>query len=174
MSDSNGSIAGEDRSIDDDAFSCKGPTISFKGVSVTIPYADRSSHLIHAMSGQIDWGRLTAVVGGTGSGKSTLLHVLSGELTSTSSATIHGDVLYNHHPVDTRLHGWQRCGYVGAMDIHYRDLTVREVLTFAMQLRCLLPLPRVKVKRNVDTVVDLTLLSEYMHTHTPSLSPAYL
>jgi hypothetical protein len=31
---------------------------------------------------------------------------------------------------------WQRCGLVEATDAQYRDITVEEVIAYAMKLRC--------------------------------------
>ena len=71
------------------------------------------------------------------SGKSTLLQVLAGVPVSTSTrvtGTMHLDGV--PHATNSKK-PWQLCGYVGPIDELFEDLTVSEIVTYAMQLRCL-------------------------------------
>lgn len=141
----------------------KGPTVTFKKLSMSVP--DKSSpegmkKVLHEMSGQFDWGRLTLIMGSEGAGKSSLLSILGGELCDTSSASVHGVVQYDGKPIDFSVAGWRRCGFVEATDLHYRDITVREVIYYAMMLRCNSRRALKMVDENILQALELVQLTE--------------
>lgn len=98
-------------------------------------------------------------MGADKAGKSSLLNVLGGQFIGTSSQ-ISGQVLYDNCPFDTHLQPWQRCAFVEALDEHFRDLTVSDTLTFAMQLRCLDQTGFLSVDLNVKRTLELLKLTE--------------
>jgi ABC-type multidrug transport system ATPase subunit len=138
-----------------------GPTVMFKDITYRVP--DRASPMGHKtilnrVSGQFDWGKLSMIMGAAESGKSSLLRIIAGETGTGSQVT--GKILFNNLSPDPAVPLWQRCGLVAADSEHMRDLTVREVLTFAMRLRCLNRLGLKVVEENVKTTVEILHLSE--------------
>lgn len=74
-------------------------------------------------------------MGAEGAGKSSLLHIIGGQKLS-SGAEISGKVFLNDRSLDGgREKAWQKCAFVEALDSHYRDLTVGEVVQYALELR---------------------------------------
>jgi ABC-type multidrug transport system ATPase subunit len=141
----------------------KGPTVTFKKLSMSVP--DKTSpegmkKVLHEMSGQFDWGRLTLIMGTEGAGKSSLLSILGGELRNTSSASVRGVVQYDGKPIDFSVAGWRRCGFVEATDLHYRDITVQEVIYYAMMLRCNSRRALAMVDENIKQALELVQLVE--------------
>ncbi len=138
-----------------------GPTVMFKDITYRVP--DRLSPMGHKtilsrVSGQFDWGKLSMIMGAAESGKSSLLRIIAGETGSGSQVT--GKILFNNLSPDPTVPLWQRCGLVAVENEHMRDLTVREVLTFAMKLRCLNRLGLSVVAENVQKTVEILHLEE--------------
>lgn len=138
-----------------------GPTVMFKDITYRVP--DRKSPVgyrtvLNRVSGQFDWGKLSVIMGAAESGKSSLLRIVAGETGSGTQVT--GKILFNNLSPDPTVPLWARCGLVGAHDEQLRDLTVREVLTFAMQLRCYNRLGLKVVDENVNTTIDILHLAE--------------
>jgi ABC-type multidrug transport system ATPase subunit len=109
---------------------------------------------------RFEWGKLGAIIGADGSGKSSLLSVLGGQYVGTT-CMISGQVYYNNNLLsENQLLPWQRCAYVESLDEHFRDLTVKEILDYAMQLRCLEVGELKSVDINVSRTLDLLQLTE--------------
>lgn len=84
---------------------------------------------------RFEWGKLSAILGAEGAGKSSLLHIIGGQKLS-AGAEISGKVYYNEKSMDEgREKAWQKCAFVEALDNHFRDLTVSEVVSYALELR---------------------------------------
>jgi hypothetical protein len=140
----------------------RGPMVSFRNVTYRVP--DRKSpmgyrNILNDVTGRFDWGRLGAIMGAEMAGKSSLLNVLGGQYHGTASE-ISGQVLYDGVPINTKLFPWQRCAYVEALDEHFRDLTVLQILTYAMQLRCVNMVGLLSVDLNVKRTIELLKLTE--------------
>ena len=87
--------------------------------------------ILDAVSLPIEPGQLVALVGGSGAGKSTLMKTLLG-----LDATTQGIVYINGYPLRAHYNLYRmQLGYVPQDDIIHRELTVKEVLRFAAQLR---------------------------------------
>ncbi|RYG69056.1 ATP-binding cassette domain-containing protein [archaeon] len=139
----------------------RGPTVAFKDVNFRV--LDKESPggyrtVLSRVSGQFDWGKLSCVMGSTGSGKSSLLHVLAGDV--PMGAEIGGSIYFNEKKPDPSQLLWQRCGFVPIANEHLRDLTVREVVRFAMLLRCYNSLGLSVVEENVDKTIQILSLTE--------------
>jgi ABC-type multidrug transport system ATPase subunit len=135
----------------------RGPNVTFKKLCYRV--SDRKSpfgykHVLHPMNGRFEWGKLSAIMGAPGSGKSSLLHVLGGQMLGTA-ADIGGSIFFDDKPLDVSLLPWQHCAFVENIDEHYRDLTVRDVLTYAMQLRTIDLAGAKFVEENVVSALDL-------------------
>lgn len=106
----------------------------------------KSVCLLNDISLPIEPGQFVALVGGSGAGKSTLMRTLLGIDPTTS-----GIVYLNGEDLRTNFNIYRsQIGYVPQSDIIHKDLRVREVLTYAAQLR----LPP---DTDINTVVDKTL-----------------
>ena len=138
-----------------------GPTVAFQ--YVTYETRDRTavsgySCALDNVSGQFDWGKLSCIMGAPEAGKSTLLHVLAGDTGHRSHVT--GSITYDGLKPDTNLPLWQRCALVRANDEQFPSLTVEEVVTYAMELRCLGRLALASVEDNVQKTLDLLHLTD--------------
>jgi len=145
-----------------------GPTVAFQ--HVTYQTRDRTalsgySCALDNVSGQFDWGKLSCIMGAPEAGKSTLLHVLAGDAGHRSHVT--GEITYDGLKPDINLPLWQRCALVRANDEQFPSLTVEEVVTYAMELRCLGKLALASVQDNVRKTLDL------LHLEDIALKPVY-
>ncbi|KAI1204021.1 hypothetical protein F5X97DRAFT_330106 [Nemania serpens] len=109
--------------------------------------------ILQNVTGSIERGTLTAVMGGSGAGKSTLVNVLMGKITDTG-----GSVAVNNIPGKLKRYK-KLIGYVPQDDIVLPELTVYENILHSARTR----LPRTwagaEIKAHVDSVVDCLELS---------------
>jgi ABC transport system ATP-binding/permease protein len=106
------------------------------------------------------------IVGVSGAGKSTLLNALSGFRPATrGSVFVNGHSLYqNYDDYRTEL------GYVPQDDIIHTDLTVRQALDFAAQLRLSPGTSAIDRREQVHQVLMDLELEEQAHTFVKNLS----
>ena len=135
----------------------RGPTVIVKNLTFAIN--DRRSPLGHKnllcdVSAKFDWGKLCAVMGAKDSGKSTLLHVLSGA-DNKPSTVMRGHLLFDGKCPDPTVKPWQRGAFVEALDDHFRDLSVRDTITYAMKLRCIIMDDIEVISENVEKTLKL-------------------
>jgi ABC-type multidrug transport system ATPase subunit len=149
----------------------RGPTIEFKNIcySVRNPNASQGYlSVLNDVSGRFDWGKLSLVLGARGSGRSSLLHVLAGS--RGLAAKVSGVVRFDGKPMDRSTPLWKRCGLVEASDELHGDLTVEDILRFAMQLRC----PNLEafayVEENVTRTINLLHLDQVRKTRAKRLT----
>lgn len=150
----------------------KGPTVMFRNLNFKVK--DRKSpqgvkNILTGVSGQFDWGKLSVIMGAVEAGKSSLLHVLAGDVARGCEIT--GDVLYDGVQPKKSLPLWQRCGLVSADYYFFRDLSVKEILTYAMSLRCLHREAFNIIQENVDRTIEILHLHEISHKKAKLLSP---
>lgn len=86
--------------------------------------------LLNDVQGYVKPGTLTALMGESGAGKTTLLNTLSQRI---DTGVITGDMLVNGQPLNALFK--RKTGYVQQQDVHFLELTVRESLRFAADLR---------------------------------------
>ncbi|KIY68744.1 hypothetical protein CYLTODRAFT_489562 [Cylindrobasidium torrendii FP15055 ss-10] len=87
-------------------------------------------HLLHDVSGYVQPGRITALMGESGAGKTTLLNVLAqraGTGVVTGGMYVDGRSLPEDFQAQT--------GYVQQMDTHVGQTTVREAMVFSAKVR---------------------------------------
>lgn len=88
--------------------------------------------LLSGVAGGATPGRLTAIMGPSGSGKTTLLSALAGQMPYSSAITLQGTITANGAPMKrSKL----RAGFVQQDDLFYPQLTVKETLMMAAELR---------------------------------------
>eukprot|EP00742_Colponemidia_sp_Colp-10_P007918 GILJ01008543.1.p1 GENE.GILJ01008543.1~~GILJ01008543.1.p1 ORF type:complete len:684 (-),score=90.50 GILJ01008543.1:485-2536(-) len=114
----------------------KAVTVTFKNIkyAATVkPSVFKKSfkkEILHGVSGYCCSGQFLAMLGPSGAGKSTLLNVLGNRYTKG----IEGEVLLNGAPLDKGHRAV--IGFVRQEDLHFASLTVREILSFSVRLRC--------------------------------------
>ncbi|MEW5320304.1 MAG: hypothetical protein WDW38_011386 [Sanguina aurantia] len=100
--------------------------------TLTDPKHPQGKRILQGVSGVARPGRLTALMGPSGSGKTTLLNTLAGQLPVSKSIALEGELTVNGEDASSGLH---KQAYVQQEDIFYSQLTVREILTLAAELR---------------------------------------
>ena len=106
-------------------------------------------------------GELVAIIGGSGAGKTTLMNCMNGfEPANSGDVLINGNSLYKNRDA-FRL----QIGYVPQQDIVHDELTVREMLAFAAELR----LPKGLSKQELDRHIESTLKSVELENHANTL-----
>lgn len=138
----------------------RGPTVMLKDVTyrvrdVTSPVGYKT--VLNRISGQFDWGKLNMILGAPQCGKSSLMNIIAGNI--GAGTEVGGTITFNGSE-RTEMPLWERCGFVPMQNEHIRDLTVREVLTFAMKLRCYNRLGFSVVTENVNVTIDGLHLAE--------------
>ncbi|MCW6036190.1 ATP-binding cassette domain-containing protein [Spirulina subsalsa FACHB-351] len=112
----------------------QGNHLRLDAYNVTLEVQDqkgKKKRLLEDISLPIEPGQLVALVGGSGAGKSTLMRTLLGIQTTTE-----GNVFLNGEHLQTNFNIYRtQIGYVPQDDIIHRELTVKEVLTYAAKLR---------------------------------------
>jgi ABC-type multidrug transport system ATPase subunit len=111
-------------------------TLEWSHVTCTLSSSkDRTSSsraLLDDQCGIAKPGRLLAVCGPSGSGKTTLLNVLAGQLPYSKQIRLEGRVRANGAAVPAQ---GVRSGFVAQEDLFFSQLTVRETLEMAAELR---------------------------------------
>ena len=157
--------------LEGDEEEIRGPVVSLVGLSYRWP--DRKAELgfceaLTNISCSFPYGQLSCVLGAEGSGKSSLLHVIAGQFKSSS---VQGSVLFNGKHVDYQSQvPWQTCGFVEAVDSLFRDLSVKEVVTYAMRLRCEDRQTSKIVDINVKKTLDMLRLTSFANRKVKKLS----
>jgi ABC-type multidrug transport system ATPase subunit/pSer/pThr/pTyr-binding forkhead associated (FHA) protein len=124
------------------------------------------AHLLEDISLSILPEEFVTIVGVSGAGKSTLLNALSGFRPATrGSVFVNGHNLYKHFDAyRTEL------GYVPQDDIIHPELTVRQALDFAAQLRLPPDISATERRRQVFQVLRDLELEEQIQTPVRNLS----
>lgn len=120
-------------------------TLQWSDVScVLTKKGDEKRVILDKASGVARPGRVVAIMGPSGSGKTTLLNVLAGRVQKASNISIYGTVTINGQPMPSVKdnNGGNDSGaasvpiaYVSQEDLFFSQLTVRETLDIAAQLR---------------------------------------
>ncbi|XP_057807442.1 pleiotropic drug resistance protein 3-like isoform X3 [Salvia miltiorrhiza] len=112
------------------------PTLwnSFKSLILVslpcLPTQEARIDIIKDVSGVIEPGRMTLLLGPPGCGKTTLLKALTGNL--DKSLKVSGDISYNGYKLDEFV-PQKTSAYISQDDLHIPEMTVRETLDFSAQ-----------------------------------------
>lgn len=139
----------------------RGPTLLFQELNYIVKDTQnpgKEKVVLNRVTGMFDWGKLSMVLGGAGSGKSSLLHILAGDV--AIGAQVQGSITFNGRSADPSQPLWQRCGFVAIQNSHMRDLTVRQIVTFAMKLRMHNRLGMSVLEENVKKTIEILHLEE--------------
>ncbi len=138
-------------------------TFAAAGLRYVLP---EGKQLLDDVSFALEGSGLVAVIGPSGAGKSTLLNALTGERPATAGEVLYdGRDLYDHY-ADLR----HRIGVVPQEDVVHRQLTVRQALRFAAELRFPDDLDRPLREQRVEEVIDELGLTQHASTRIGRLS----
>eukprot|EP01116_Phalansterium_solitarium_P025178 TRINITY_DN9511_c0_g2_i2.p1 TRINITY_DN9511_c0_g2~~TRINITY_DN9511_c0_g2_i2.p1 ORF type:complete len:424 (-),score=45.25 TRINITY_DN9511_c0_g2_i2:395-1666(-) len=114
-----------------------------------------TQQLLTDLTGTIEPGTLTAILGPSGAGKTTFLNVLAGRIVGNLS----GKVLINGRPREELGTGFmRRVGYVMQDDVMMATQTPREIIEFSARLR----LPRTYSKQHIERRVEAVVRELYL------------
>ncbi|KAL8516650.1 hypothetical protein ACS0TY_015055 [Phlomoides rotata] len=107
------------------------PTIELSFKDLTITLKNKHKHLMRRVTGKIEAGRISAVMGPSGAGKTTFLSAVTGKI---RGCNITGSILINGKP--DSIHSYKKIvGFVPQDDIVHGNLTVEENLRFSARCR---------------------------------------
>ncbi|KAJ3074358.1 hypothetical protein HDU98_011427 [Podochytrium sp. JEL0797] len=116
----------------------------FEGLSLTLP---DGKNILQGVSGSINAGKMTAIMGPSGAGKTTFMNVLMGKVARTS-----GTLKINNSVAEMSTFR-KLIGYVPQDDVMIEELSVRENICYAARTR----LPDSWTNKEVDSHVDAVL-----------------
>jgi ABC-type nitrate/sulfonate/bicarbonate transport system ATPase subunit len=124
--------------------------LDFEGLEWCLP-APSKRKILHGVSGSIQAGRFTAIMGPSGAGKTTFLNLLLGKYKRTA-----GTLRVNGQEGESMAEFKKLLGFVPQDDTLLAELSVREHVTFAARMR--LPRqgwPEERLARHVSAVLDV-------------------
>ena len=114
----------------------------------------------------VEKGKIYGFLGPNGAGKSTTMNMITGYIASTE-----GDILIDGHNIlEEAEEAKKRIGYLPEMPPLYQDMTVREYLEFAAELKAI---PREKKKSNIEEVMSTTKIEDVKNRLIKNLSKGY-
>ncbi len=122
--------------------------------------------LLSNVSFDIPTGNFVAVVGASGCGKSTLIKTLAGLYEATS-----GQVLLGGHPVQNLKEAFPLAvGYLPQFGAFHDDLTVDEILNYAVSFRLPKTVPEAVRQQWKEHIASLARLGPFIHQSYKTLS----
>ncbi|KAI1101712.1 hypothetical protein F4804DRAFT_290537 [Jackrogersella minutella] len=122
--------------------------LSFAYSNLSFQPKNNPKPILQNVTGSIERGALTAVMGGSGAGKSTFVNVLMGKITNTG-----GSVTINNVP--GRIKKYKKLiGYVPQDDVVLPELTVYENILHSARIRLPSAWRTVDIKAHVNAVID--------------------
>src|ERR1700677_2844218 len=109
-----------------------------ENLSLTVGKGTGHKTLLRNISLAVPAGSFVAIIGASGCGKSTLLRAMAGIQSSTG-----GRILLSGHPVGTLRHQLPLAvGYLPQFGAFHHELTIVEILDYAVALRLPSTVPR--------------------------------
>ncbi|KAJ0168375.1 ABC transporter G family member 24 [Colletotrichum tanaceti] len=139
--------------------------LSFRYADLGFQPRKSARKILHNVTGSIDRGTLTAVMGGSGAGKSTFVNVLMGKTKNTG-----GTVAVNGGGPDKLRRYRKVIGYVPQDDIVLPELTVRENIVHCAEIRLPRTWSRADVDSHAESVIDCLELSHVRHSLVGSVA----
>ncbi|KAI8631803.1 ABC transporter [Xylariaceae sp. FL1651] len=125
-----------------------GRTLAWKDITLELKIGGEVKRLLDGLSGFIEPGQLTALMGASGAGKTTLLNTLAGRL---EFGSLSGDLFLDGGPLPKSFRRYM--GYVQQQDVHLPSQTVREALQITAHLRRPLSVPDEEKNAHVEAVI---------------------
>lgn len=121
---------------------------------------------VEGLSFSVESGQIYGFLGPNGAGKSTTMNIMTGYLAPSG-----GEVLINGHDMMREPEEAKRCiGYLPEVPPVYPDMTVREYLQFAAELK---QIPKAERKQQIAEVMELTKVTEVSERLIKNLSKGY-
>ncbi len=137
-----------------------------ENVSLVVGRGDDRRALLRNISLAVPEGAFISIIGASGCGKSTLLKALSGIEPITA-----GRILLAGHPVATlRRQLPLAVGYLPQFGAFHGDLTVAEILDYAVALRLPASVPQATRDQWSEHVIDLARIRPFLHQRYGTLS----
>lgn len=114
----------------------------------------------------VEKGKIYGFLGPNGAGKSTTMNMITGYIASTE-----GDILIDGHNIlEEPEEAKKRIGYLPEIPPLYQDMTVKEYLEFAAELKAV---PREKKKSNIEEVMSTIKIEDVKNRLIKNLSKGY-
>jgi ABC-type multidrug transport system ATPase subunit len=137
-----------------------------ENLSVSVGRGDDHKLLLRNISIAVPEGSFLSIIGASGCGKSTLIRALAG-IQPVSA----GRILLAGHPVEIlRQQLPLAVGYLPQFGAFHNDLTVAEILDFAMSLRLPFSVPKTTREQWCEHVIDLARIRPLLHQKYRTLS----
>lgn len=118
------------------------------------------------LSFTVEKGQIYGFLGPNGAGKSTTMNILTGYLAASE-----GTVTIDGHDVQQDPEGAKKCiGYLPELPPLYMDMTVKEYLYFAAELK---KVPKAERREQVEQVMDMTGITDMQDRLIKNLSKGY-
>ncbi|KAE8410781.1 P-loop containing nucleoside triphosphate hydrolase protein [Aspergillus pseudocaelatus] len=127
-----------------------GVTFTFRHLNYWVNAGGEDRQLLRDISGYVQPGQLTALMGASGAGKTTLLDNLSQR---KAEGRLEGELLLNGASLSTSFA--RSCGFCMQQDIHEPTATVREALQFSAHMRQSSHIPEHEKMAYVEEVIAL-------------------
>lgn len=121
---------------------------------------------LHGVSLRVERGGVTGLLGQNGAGKTTLINILTGYIAPTSGQAL----IDGLDPLTEPVAAKRRLGYLPEHPPLYDEMTVREYLSFAAELR---GVERRAIPAHVDEVMELCGLRDMRGRLIANLSKGY-
>lgn len=113
------------------SISNEGLSVSAVNLSKVVTNSGRKKTILNNVSFNVQSGSFVALVGGSGAGKSTLMDCLNGfRPASAGRVIVNGEDFYANYDSYKSI-----IGYVPQQDVVYKNLTVRQMLSYSAELR---------------------------------------
>ncbi|KAF1992911.1 hypothetical protein P154DRAFT_557972 [Amniculicola lignicola CBS 123094] len=132
------------------------PTFLWEDLAFEIPVKNGTKLILEDISGWVNPGTLTALIGQTGAGKTSLLNALAGRV---SAGAVAGYVGVDAQFKDRSF--TQKIGYAQQQDLHLPTATVREALIFSALLRQPRKFSRQEKINYVNTVIEMLDMEKF-------------
>lgn len=118
------------------------------------------------LSFKVEKGQIYGFLGPNGAGKSTTMNIITGYLAASE-----GTVTIDGHDVQQDPEGAKKCiGYLPELPPLYMDMTVKEYLRFAAELK---KVPKMERGEQVQQVMDMTGITDMQDRLIKNLSKGY-
>lgn len=118
------------------------------------------------LSFRVEKGQIYGFLGPNGAGKSTTMNIITGYLAASE-----GTVTIDGHDVQQDPEGAKKCiGYLPELPPLYMDMTVKEYLRFAAELK---KVPKTERGEQVQQVMDMTGITDMQDRLIKNLSKGY-